>query len=214
MIRGGIVMIALVWTGTEQLELQERPVPDYTGKVLIKVGYAGICGTDVSVYLGKHPRAKTPLVIGHEFSGTIEAIDDPAAGELKPGDRVIVNPLYFCGTCRACLKGNTHVCRSLRLYGTDSDGGMAQYAVVPAKNLYRMPEGMDLSLAAVVEPVAVVVHGLRMMKFLKLKDAGFTPAYTRTDFTDKLHETFGFRTDYEILSKASMRKIISQSKKR
>lgn len=59
-----------------------------------------------------------------------------------------------------------------------------------------------------------IIHGLRKIKFLKLKDVGFTPAYTRTDFTDKLHETFGFRTDYEILSKASMRKIISQSKKR
>lgn len=59
-----------------------------------------------------------------------------------------------------------------------------------------------------------IIHGLRKIKFLKVKDAGFIPAYTRNDFTDKLHESFGFRTDYEILSKASMRKIISQTKKR
>ena len=59
-----------------------------------------------------------------------------------------------------------------------------------------------------------IIHGLRKIKFLKLKDAGFAPAYTRSDFTDKLHEVYGFRTDYEILPKAAMRKIISQSKKR
>ena len=60
-------MKALVWTDTQMVELQERKVPDYRGKILIKVAYAGICGSDVSVYLGKHPRAKAPLVMGHEF---------------------------------------------------------------------------------------------------------------------------------------------------
>ena len=59
-----------------------------------------------------------------------------------------------------------------------------------------------------------IIHGLRAMKFLKLNDAGFVPAYTRTEFTDDLHTTFGFRTDYEIIPKAAMRHIISQTKKR
>lgn len=157
-------MKALVWTGKEEIEVQERAVPDERDKILIKVAYAGICGSDVSVYFGKHPRAKAPLIMGHEFSGIIEAIDDNAGTNLKPGDKVVVNPLYYCGTCRACLKGNMHVCRSLRLFGTDRDGGMAQYAAVPAQNVLKLPDDMDLQMAAVIEPAAVVIHGLRMIK--------------------------------------------------
>lgn len=157
-------MKALVWTDTQRVELQERDVPDYTGKILIRVAYAGICGSDVSVYLGKHPRAKPPLVMGHEFSGTVAAIGEGVETDLQIGDAVVVNPLISCGWCRACLKGNSHVCRSLRLYGTDVDGGMAEFAAVPASCVYKVPAGCSLKLAAVVEPVAVVVHGLRMLK--------------------------------------------------
>ena len=157
-------MKALVWTGSGQMEIREKEMPDYSGKVLIKVAYAGICGSDTSIYLGKHPRAKAPLVTGHEFSGTVAAIDDSDCRDLKIGDKVIINPLYFCGRCRACLQGNTHVCRSLRLYGIDSEGGMAQYAAVPAKNLYKLPDDIDMALAVLIEPAAVIVHGLRMMK--------------------------------------------------
>lgn len=157
-------MKALVWTEKEKVEMQERLVPDYDGKVLIKVAYAGICGSDVSVYLGKHPRAKAPLVMGHEFSGTVEAIGQGVDTPLKVGDKVVVNPLYYCGRCQACLAGNTHVCRSLRLYGTDSDGGMAQYAAIPEKSVLKLPEEMDLKMAALIEPVAVVIHGLRMIR--------------------------------------------------
>ena len=157
-------MKALVWTGKEIVQNEERNKPDFTGKVLIKVAYAGICGSDTGVYLGTHPRAKAPLIMGHEFSGTIEEIAAGVITDLSVGDRVVVNPLYYCGKCRACLNGNTHVCRSLRLYGTDTDGGMAEYAAIPENCLIRLPENMDLKLAAVVEPVAVVVHGLRMIR--------------------------------------------------
>lgn len=157
-------MKALVWTDKQKVEIEERDIPDYTGKILIKVAYAGICGSDISVYLGKHPRAKAPLIMGHEFSGTVEAIGAGVKTTLKKGDAVVVNPLYYCGKCRACLKGNTHVCRSLRLYGTDTDGGMTEYAAIPEECVYRLPDGISLKMAAVIEPVAVVVHGLRMIK--------------------------------------------------
>lgn len=157
-------MKALVWTDTQVVQVQERTLPDYNGKILIKVAYAGICGSDVSVYLGKHPRAKVPLIMGHEFCGTVAAIGEGVQTALKVGDPVVVNPLYYCGKCRACLAGNTHVCRSLRLYGTDTDGGMAEYAAVPMQNVLPLPEGMSLELATVIEPVAVVLHGFRMIK--------------------------------------------------
>lgn len=189
-------MRALVWTDKQLVEMQEREIPDYTGKVLIKVAYAGICGSDVSVYLGKHPRAKAPLIMGHEFSGTVEAIGEGVETPLQVGDQVVVNPLYYCNRCRACLKGNTHVCKSLRLYGTDSDGGMAEYVAIPEQSILKLPEGISLKMAAVIEPVAVVVHGLRMvtkpfygaaavtglgpmglLTALMLKDAGVSKLY-------------------------------------
>lgn len=157
-------MKALVWTEKEKVEIQERALPDYKDRVLIKVAYAGICGSDVGVYLGTHPRAKAPLIMGHEFSGIVEAIGENVKTDLKPGDKVVVNPLYYCGKCRACLNGHFQVCRSLRLYGTDSDGGMAEYAAIPEQSIIRMDPETDLRKAAVVEPVAVVVHGLRMVK--------------------------------------------------
>ncbi len=157
-------MKALVWTKENMVEVQERELPNYDGKILVKIAYAGICGSDVSVYLGKHPRAKTPLIMGHEFSGVVEAIGSNVKTTLQIGDSVVVNPLYSCGTCRACMQGNSHVCRTLRLYGTDTDGGMAEYAALPESCVYPVPKDLSLKLAAVVEPVAVVVHGLRMVK--------------------------------------------------
>ena len=157
-------MKALVWTDKELVEIKERELPDYTGKVLIKVAYAGICGSDVSVFLGKHPRAKTPLVMGHEFTGTVEAIGEGVETPLEIGDRVVVNPLYYCGRCRACLAGNTHVCRSLRLYGTDTDGGMAEYTAIPEKNILKLGNDIPLKIATLIEPVAVVIHGFRMIR--------------------------------------------------
>lgn len=157
-------MKALVWTEKQVVEMQEREIPDYTGKILIKVAYAGICGSDVSVYLGKHPRAKTPLVMGHEFTGTVAAIGQGVETSLQVGDPVVVNPLYYCGRCRACLGGNSHVCNSLRLYGTDSDGGMAEYVAVPEGNVMKLPETLPLRVATLIEPVAVVIHGLRMIR--------------------------------------------------
>lgn len=157
-------MKALVWTGKGQVEVQDRPIPDTAGKILIRVAYAGICGSDLGVYRGTHPRAKAPLIMGHEFSGTVEAIGEGVVTDLEPGDRVTVDPLICCGKCRACLAGNRHVCRTLRLYGTDCDGGMAEYTAVEERCVHKLPEGMDMKQAAVVEPVAVVMHGSRMLR--------------------------------------------------
>lgn len=157
-------MKALVWTEEQRVAVRELPMPDTAGKILVRTAYAGICGSDVSVYLGKHPRAKAPLVMGHEFSGVVEQIGEGVRTTLCAGDRVTVNPLIVCGKCRPCLAGNTHVCRSLKLYGTDCDGGMAEYVAVPEHCVHPLPEETDLKAAAVTEPVAVVIHALRMIK--------------------------------------------------
>ncbi len=155
----GEMMRASLWVGPEKVTYTEipRPVPA-EGQSLLKVAYGGICGTDMMIYLGKHPRAKAPLVACHEFSGTIV---DANGGPYPEGTRVAINPLVSCGHCYACRTGSPHVCSTLKLVGIDSNGGFAEYATVPWYTLYPVPESVTLKQAAVIEPLAVAVHAVR-----------------------------------------------------
>lgn len=162
-------MNALVYREPGVLALEKRPSLEAApGEALIDIHYAGICGTDIAIVGGKHPRAKPPLVPGHEFSGIVRTIPENAAG-IKPGDRVVPYPLICCGKCHACRTGNAHVCRVLRLLGIDRDGGMAQVASVPVDMLYRFPESLPFDIASLIEPVAVCVHAIRESR-LKYRD--------------------------------------------
>lgn len=156
-------MKAISYLGANKLGVRELDVPQTPeGWAKIKVAYSGICGTDLNIYAGTHPRAKAPLIMGHEFSGILE--ND--AGGLKKGDAVTVYPLISCGKCEPCKSGNSHVCNTLGLYGIDADGGMADYAFVPAENLVKLPDGIPLDLAALIEPISVAVHTLRETGFV------------------------------------------------
>jgi len=151
-------MKAAVWVSTDEVVRMDIPVPDVpAGWALVKVAYNGICGTDLAILHGKHPRAKAPLVMGHEISGWVERAGStgPAAGTL-----VTVRPLISCGRCKACRIGNSHVCRRLGLYGIDTDGGMAEYVALPPEVLHPVPDGVDLRTAALAEPLAVAVHAV------------------------------------------------------
>jgi (R,R)-butanediol dehydrogenase / meso-butanediol dehydrogenase / diacetyl reductase len=152
-------MKASLWTGPERVEFQEiaRPTAG-AGQALIKVAYGGICGTDIMIYLGKHPRAKAPLVMCHEFAGTIVEADGAA---FAPGTPVTVNPLLTCGQCYACRNGVPHVCSKLGLVGIDCDGGFAEYVAVPLHTVRPLPASLPLVQAALIEPLAVAVHAVR-----------------------------------------------------
>jgi (R,R)-butanediol dehydrogenase / meso-butanediol dehydrogenase / diacetyl reductase len=147
-----------------QLELSDLQ----PGEALVKVSYAGICGTDMMIYFGKHPRARAPLAMGHEFSGIIERINGDS--NLTPGDRVVIEPTLSCGRCQACLAGESHVCKTLKLIGIDTHGGFAEYAVVPLDRLHRIPDELPDNHAALAEPVAVAVHTIKRSR-LKLGDS-------------------------------------------
>ncbi len=151
-------MMASVWTGTEQVEMRQldRPEPG-PDEVLIKVAYAGICGTDLMIFLGKHPRAQAPLIMSHEFVGTVA---DPGETDLAPGTHVAINPLLSCGVCHACRRGVSYVCESLGLVGIDRDGGFSEYAVVPKHTVRPLPQALPLARAALIEPLAVAVHAV------------------------------------------------------
>jgi 2-desacetyl-2-hydroxyethyl bacteriochlorophyllide A dehydrogenase len=154
-------MRALVWNGNGELEIRDVPRPEPgPGETLVRVRAGGVCGTDLSILAGKHPRAKPPLVMGHEFSGEVVSANGPAA--LGPGARVTCEPLISCGTCVACRSGFAYVCQNLKLYGIDTDGAFAEYVTVASDSLFALPDGVSFELGALVEPVAVAVHAVRM----------------------------------------------------
>ena len=125
-------MKAIKFLGANKIGVVDTKTPETpAGWAKIKVAYAGICGTDLNIYAGTHPRAKAPLTMGHEFSGVLE--NDTST--MKKGTRVTVYPLISCGHCTPCRTGNAHVCNTLGLYGIDKDGGFAEYAFVPEETL-------------------------------------------------------------------------------
>lgn len=152
-------MQAIVYEGPNKLAVKDVPMPQLKeGYALVKVSHAGICGTDLHIYEGLHPRAKAPLVMGHEFSGVLESDFVPG---IPKGKRVTVYPLLSCGRCTPCREGNGHVCNTLGLLGIDCDGGFAQYVQVPMDSIIPLPDNISFKLGAFVEPAAVAVHALR-----------------------------------------------------
>jgi (R,R)-butanediol dehydrogenase/meso-butanediol dehydrogenase/diacetyl reductase len=131
------------------------------GEVQVKVAYTGLCGTDLHILHGNmDARVKTPLVFGHEMSGTVAAIGDGVSG-WSVGDPVTVMPLDWDGTCPACLAGNQHICQNLNFVGIDSPGSLQGLWNVRADFLVALPAGLRLDHAALVEPTAVAVHDVR-----------------------------------------------------
>lgn len=156
-------MKAIIYENPQVVEYREVQKPEIPENyVLLKVAYAGICGTDLNIFAGTHPRAKAPLILGHEFSATV-ASQHP---HYPIGTKVTVNPLLSCGTCIPCRSGQSHVCEDLKLVGIDVDGGMAEYVAVSEDKLIELPEALSLKTGALAEPVAVAVHAVRKSKFL------------------------------------------------
>ena len=168
------MMKAIVYEGPNRAILEDRPVPvPKEGEVLIRVDYCGICGSDLGIRRGTHPRAKAPLILGHEFLGKV-AEDGK---KFRKGDRVVCYPLISCGRCLACRTGNAHVCNTLKLDGIDKDGGMAEWICMDEDKLFKVPEGVSDRAAVVSEPLAVIVHsmfqaGLKPLDTVVINGAG------------------------------------------
>jgi (R,R)-butanediol dehydrogenase/meso-butanediol dehydrogenase/diacetyl reductase len=151
-------MRAAVWTAPDTIEPRTLPLPEIpAGWALVRTEMTGLCGSDFSILHGTHPRAQAPLVMGHEITGIVEV-----AAETGPaaGTRVTVEPLIHCGECHPCAGGDTHVCRSLKLYGIDVAGSLAEYVALPASALIPVSDSVPLDEAALAEPLAVAVHAV------------------------------------------------------
>ena len=141
---------------------QTAPVDPGPGEARIRIAYCGICGTDMHVYHGNmDARVGLNRVIGHEMSGVVEALGEGVSSHLL-GQKVVVRPLDHCGDCPACAAGHEHICHNLRFLGLDTDGAMQELWVVPAHTLHQLPADLRLDHAALIEPVAVACHDVRL----------------------------------------------------
>jgi len=127
-------------------------------EVLVKTGYAGICGTDLHIFRGEfHARVTYPAIQGHEFGGVIEEVGAEVK-TFKKGDRVVVDPIISCHSCPACQTGHLNACRTLKLLGVDLDGGFGQYVAAPANQVFHLPESVSMEYAPMVEMYGLGCH--------------------------------------------------------
>ena len=156
-------MRAAYYEGKETIRVGEcRAVEPGPGQVQIQVSHCGICGTDLHLFHGAMDhRVKTPQVIGHEMSGVIARAGEGVSG-WKAGDRVTVMPLDPCNECPACKAGHSHVCMRLKFIGIDAPGALQALWTVPAHTLHRLPESLSLEQGALIEPIAVACHDVRL----------------------------------------------------
>ena len=153
-------MKALVYTGVEELTYRDEKDPvEKEGESILEVQASGICGSDMHAYHGKDERRVPPLILGHEVSGVIHE------GANK-GKEVVLNPLITCGECDYCSSGKEHLCPKRVLLGMnrpiERQGGFAELVIVPDKNIYQLPKGLDMKKAPIAEPTAVSLHAVEL----------------------------------------------------
>ena len=154
---------AAFYRGNKTFEVKQiEPQAPGRDEVQIAVAYCGICGTDLHAYLGHmDQRIGFDRILGHEMSGTISSVGDNVAG-WQVGDRVVVRPLDPGEDNPATERGHSHISHNLKFLGLDSQGAMQQLWNVPAFTLHRIPESVSLRDAALIEPLAVACHDVRL----------------------------------------------------
>jgi 2-desacetyl-2-hydroxyethyl bacteriochlorophyllide A dehydrogenase len=155
-------MKALFYEGNHTFTIKTtEKQPLQKGEVRLKMAYVGVCGTDVHIYHGKmDARVKPPQIIGHEVSGVIDEVGKDVT-DWKVGENVTVRPLNP-GEEMPADNGFRHIGQNLKFIGIDSAGGMQQYWTVPAFSLHKLPENLSLQLGAMIEPLAVACHDVRL----------------------------------------------------
>lgn len=159
-------MRALNYPAFDQLEIRDvdrvAPQPD---EVTIKVAACGICGSELESFKTHSPRRPPPLVMGHEFCGTVAELGSAVSG-WSVGARIVSNSLVPCGQCVRCERGDTHLCASRQIFGMHRPGAFAEYVNVPARCLIPWPENLPAEAAALAEPMANGIHVVRVSRHL------------------------------------------------
>src|SRR6185369_13816989 len=146
----------------QPLQMSEVPVPSVGARdVLVRVKAAGICHSDVHYRAGRSRVHPLPLTLGHEVAGLVEEVGSEAA-EFRRGDRVCVHYLATCGECPQCLRGTEQFCRSGAMIGKHRDGGYAEFLLMPARSLFRLPAEISFEAGAIMMcSSATALHSLK-----------------------------------------------------
>ena len=132
------------------------PTPSI-GDVLVRVTHSGLCGTDLKIYRGDIP-VQYPRIMGHEMAGELSVNHSGSAF----GQRVLVDPMLYCGRCFHCRVGQTNLCPDGKIIGRDADGGFAEYVAVPSGNVHPLPSSIDSASAPLLQVLATCVHAQRL----------------------------------------------------
>ncbi len=150
----------MVWPGREGVEVESRNVPSPgSDELKVRVEASGLCGTDLHIASGEYPFARPGVTIGHEFAGTIVEVGPDVEG-FSVGERVVVDPNIPCRTCEFCHSSRPHLCENPQALGVTLNGGLSEFAVLPAPQAYRVPEGLPPEAAALTEPLACTLHAV------------------------------------------------------
>jgi 2-desacetyl-2-hydroxyethyl bacteriochlorophyllide A dehydrogenase len=154
-------MKAMVLRAPSDLVLDEVAGPQpAAGQVLVRITHSGICGTDWKIYNGSIP-VKYPRIMGHEMAG--EVVDGGPSGFVA-GDRVIIDPETYCGSCFHCRIGQTNLCPNGTLIGRDTNGGFAEYLLVPSSQVFRLPDSIDDRTAPMIQVLTTCLHAQRQIE--------------------------------------------------
>ena len=152
-------MKAMVLTAPGTLAADTVAIPaNRPDEVLVRITHSGLCGTDLKIYTGAIP-VRYPRIMGHEVIG--EVAGGELRGGIRRGDCVIIDPVLFCGVCFHCRAGQTNLCPDGKLIGRDADGGFAEYASVPACQLFRLPHTIDARTAPLIQVATTCLHAQR-----------------------------------------------------
>jgi 2-desacetyl-2-hydroxyethyl bacteriochlorophyllide A dehydrogenase len=144
-------MRAMVLRAPSELALDDVATPEVPAdNVLVRITHSGLCGTDLKIYKGAIP-AHYPLIMGHEMVGEVAGVG-----------RVIVDPVLYCGTCFHCSIGQTNLCPAGGLIGRETNGGFAEYAVVPAAQVFKLPDSIDSACAPLIQVATTCLHAQRL----------------------------------------------------
>lgn len=151
-------MKAVYLTAPKQVTIMDLPAPASVrdDEVMVRIHAASICGSDIGAFRGTNALVTYPRVLGHELAG--EIVEAGAASGFEKGDRVALEPYINCGACYPCSLGRTNCCENLKVLGVQTDGGMVEQFVHPARLVHRLPDGMSWEDAALVEPLTISLH--------------------------------------------------------
>jgi 2-desacetyl-2-hydroxyethyl bacteriochlorophyllide A dehydrogenase len=143
-----------------QLVIKDMEAPHITrpDEVMIQVKIVGVCGSEVHAFEGTHPYRNAPVLLGHEMAGVVTGVGSEVTA-FKPGDRVVVDPQWTCGTCEHCMAGDINLCLTKKVLGTQVwPGAFGEFITAPEEAVFHLPDGLSFAQGSLIEPLTVAVH--------------------------------------------------------